>query len=362
MSIKLSTAEKKFLNIVVPKAKQIMRVNKLLASITIAQGALESGWGTTELAKEANNIFGIKVNEDWNGPSYSKETKEYYDNKIDAVNVTALFRVYDSFEDSIDDRTNYLLTRKVDSNKYRYRNLIGVTDYKEAANLLVLDGYATDPNYATKLINIIQKYELDRYDKEIMEEMNASDNLYRVRKTWEDKDSQLIAAKVLENAKKVADDNPGYKVFNYNGDMVYDPLMDGDILYRVRLTWDRAETQLIAAKNLNNAKEVAEKHSGYKVFDEQGKIVYDPWKKEDPVEQDPINKVIIPTIGATVILDNIGVYRTSNDKTPFVFLSGKYYFYEDKTYNGRVRITDRLDSIGSCPYHVKGFVRLSDLS
>lgn len=364
MSAKLNATEIKFLNAVYPKAQKIMRINKLLASITIAQGILESSWGNSLLATKANNLFGIKVNDDWNGPAYSKETKEYYDDKTDAVSVTALFRAYDSWEDSMDDRTQYLLTRKIDSSRYRYHNLIGVTDYKEAAKLLVKDGYATDPNYANKLVNIIEKYSLYKYDQEVIEEEKTGDNLYRVRKDWEDEASQLIAASSLENASKVADENKGYKVYNFKGEVVYDPNSNGYVLYRVRLEWDKPQTQLVASRSLNTAKDTAAEHSGYKVFDEDGIVVYDPWTNANVETNNTpgTNKVIIPIIGGQVILSNTAVYRTSVDKVPFVFMSGTYYFYEDKIYNGRVRVTKFKDCIGNCPNHVMGFVKLTDLA
>lgn len=130
------------------------RIN-ILASITFAQAILESQNGNSELAINANNLFGIKAS-NWTGQTYTKLTNEVI--KGQNISVQADFRKYNSWGDSIKDHSNFLL-------KDRYKNLICERDYKKACNLLLQDGYATDPNYPTKLINIIEKYKLYEYDQ-----------------------------------------------------------------------------------------------------------------------------------------------------------------------------------------------------
>lgn len=363
--MKITSSEKKFLEKLKPKAMEIMKRNKLLASITGAQAILESNWGTSELATKANALFGIKANDDWTGPVYSKDTKEYYDDKIDAVEVTALFRAYNNWDESIEDRTLYLLNRRISPDgPFRYDNLVGEFDYRTAADLLQRDGYATDPNYPNKLIAIIEKYELYKWDDAVKTDIqDAGGEMYRVRKSWEDESSQLIAAIDVTNAIKVADENPGYKVFNCEGAVVYDPAQYSEI-YRVRLSWDQPNTQICANKNLVYAKKEAQKHEGYKVFDHNGQVVYDPWVKNEPVKDDKPNAkpIILPIPGDSITLNNTAIYRTSNDKIPFIFMSGIYYIYEDKIYNGRIRITRHKDRICICPEHIFGFVNMSDIS
>ena len=119
------------------------------ASITLAQGVLESGAGKSELATRANNHFGIKCN-GWTG------RKSYHDD--DEMN--ECFRAYDNVYESYRDHSVFLTTSK------RYSSLfeLKLTDYKGWAKGLKACGYATSPTYANKLIEIIQLYKLYQYD------------------------------------------------------------------------------------------------------------------------------------------------------------------------------------------------------
>ncbi len=123
------------------------------ASITIAQGCLESANGSSELSKKSNNHFGIKCKKGWKGK------KVYYDD--DAKN--ECFRKYRTVEDSYVDHTNFLL------NNQRYASLfeLKTTDYKGWAHGLKKAGYATNKKYAHKLIHIIETNKLYRLDYKI---------------------------------------------------------------------------------------------------------------------------------------------------------------------------------------------------
>ena len=100
------------------------------------------------------------------------------------------------------------------------------------------------------------------------------ENMYRVRKTWADSKSQLGAFVNLDNAKRKADKNPGYYVFDKNGKKVYPIEETKAELYRVRKTWEDSKSQLGAFKILKNAVALADKNPGYQVFDESGKVVH----------------------------------------------------------------------------------------
>jgi len=127
-----------------------MNLYGIPASITLAQGLFESGSGNGELARVANNHFGIKCSPDWKGKSYFKDD----DNKNDC------FRVYDKPEDSFRDHSNFL-------KKKNYARLFELdkNDYRGWAMGLKQCGYATNPKYADLLIGVIQKYNLDQYDQ-----------------------------------------------------------------------------------------------------------------------------------------------------------------------------------------------------
>ena len=120
------------------------------ASITLAQGMIESGNGLSRLATEGNNHFGIKCHKTWKG----KSMKEDDDKKNEC------FRVYDSVEDSYRDHSDFLRY----SDRYKFLFELETTDYSAWAHGLKKAGYATDPGYAGKLIKCIEDYELDRFD------------------------------------------------------------------------------------------------------------------------------------------------------------------------------------------------------
>ncbi|MBR5533209.1 MAG: glucosaminidase domain-containing protein [Bacteroidales bacterium] len=127
---------------------------KIPASITLAQGLLESGAGNGKLARESNNHFGIKCHGVWNGE------KVYHDDDEKGE----CFRKYDNPLQSYEDHSLFLTSRP------RYSELfeLEITDYKGWANGLKRCGYATDKAYASKLIGIIELYNLNHYDKEAL--------------------------------------------------------------------------------------------------------------------------------------------------------------------------------------------------
>lgn len=204
----------------------------ILASISMAQFILESGYGKSELAQGANNCFGMKKSlsgntwggSTWDGSSvYTKKTQEQ---NADGsyVTITADFRRYSCVEDSIADHSAYLLGAK-NGSKLRYEGLKGCTDYKKAAQIIKNGGYATSLTYVDKLCSIIERWKLTQYD--VAGEASDVVKYYRVRKTWDDAKSQLGAYTILANAKAMADKNPGYEVYDWNGKQVYPEVAAG---------------------------------------------------------------------------------------------------------------------------------------
>ncbi len=131
-------------------AIQEMNTYGIPASITLAQGLYESGNGNSDLARVANNHFGVKAGYSWNGKVYYKDD----DNKNDA------FRVYGSVEESYRDHSNFLKKKN-----YAALFQLDITDYKGWAHGLKKAGYATNPQYPEIIIGIIEKYKLDQYDQ-----------------------------------------------------------------------------------------------------------------------------------------------------------------------------------------------------
>lgn len=153
--VKATTEDvKKYISDFKETAKNNMKVHGVPASITIAQGILESGAGFGQLAKEANNHFGIKCHTGWMGESI----------KYDDDAAQECFRKYKDPAESYKDHSAFLSSRK------RYENLFKLDrgDYESWANGLKQAGYATDTLYPSKLIGIIERYELYKIDNEVL--------------------------------------------------------------------------------------------------------------------------------------------------------------------------------------------------
>ena len=131
---------------------------KILPSVIVAQAILESARGTSELARKANNLFGIKGN--YNGQSYTVKTKEYLNGKWTTVN--AAFKKYPSYRESIIDHGNFFTSTPWRTQNYQ--RVLNANDYKTQAKALQACGYATDPAYANKLINLIETNNLSSLD------------------------------------------------------------------------------------------------------------------------------------------------------------------------------------------------------
>ena len=162
----------------------------VLASVSLAQFILESGYGKSELAREANNCFGMKkslsgntwAGSVWDGESiYTKKTKEQ--RSSGTVTVTAEFRKYTCIEDSIADHSAYLIGAKKGS-ALRYEGLKGCVDYRKAAQIIKNGGYATSTAYVEKLCSIIEQWKLTQYDADAVpaeEETPAAKVPYLIR-------------------------------------------------------------------------------------------------------------------------------------------------------------------------------------
>ncbi|MEB3103098.1 glucosaminidase domain-containing protein [Ferviditalea candida] len=198
----------KFIKSLAPYAVEDMRKSRVPASLTIAQGCLESADGNSGLTQDANNLFGIKGT----GPAGSvlKWTTEYVNGV--AQRVQAYFRAYHDWGESVADHSA-LLVNGLSWDPNRYRNVLGV-DGRTAAREIQAAGYATDPNYAEKLIAIMDEYNLYQYDMEA-DEMTAE----------EKKAFDVLAAQVAKLAEKIP--APQWFVTEFGstdlGGLIHDP-------------------------------------------------------------------------------------------------------------------------------------------
>ena len=146
-----NTPQEKYIEKYAPLAVSEMYRSGVPASITLAQGLLESGNGQSELARMSNNHFGIKCHNNWKGG------KVYYDDDAKGE----CFRKYSHPSESYRDHSDFLRYR----DRYKFLFDYRVTDYKSWAYGLKKAGYATDPKYPKKLINLIEEYNLQQYDR-----------------------------------------------------------------------------------------------------------------------------------------------------------------------------------------------------
>ena len=177
-------------------AIQKMQEYKIPASITIAQGIFESACGKSRLATEGNNHFGIKCHTEWTGDTIL----------IDDDELQECFRKYASVSESYTDHSLFLTTRK------RYSNLfeLDIMDYKSWARTLKQDGYATNPQYADRLISLIERFNIARLD-----------TMWQTVGKYVQTTDTITTKLVVENKKPAPNpttaEKPGKKVFTALG-------------------------------------------------------------------------------------------------------------------------------------------------
>lgn len=139
-------------------AVEEMHLYGIPASIKIAQAIVETNWGRSPLVIHANNYFGIKCKENWQGPTYM-----YVDDDRDQMGklIPSCFRQYEDIRSSFRDHSIFLTQRKYYSPLFH----LDKNDYISWAKGLKQCGYATDPKYAQKLIHLIEQYDLSKYDR-----------------------------------------------------------------------------------------------------------------------------------------------------------------------------------------------------
>ncbi len=188
------------------------------ASITLAQGILESGDGNSPLAVYANNHFGVKCHSGWKGKSM----------RIDDDEKNECFRKYESVYESFRDHSDFLVTRS----RYDFLFELKITDYKGWAKGLKKAGYATNPKYADLLIMLIEKNNLDQYDN--------------YAKVPPRKPSKTRSSKVLASSSH----NRTIKLHNH---IKYIKAKKGDTFYRITQDFDMNLWQIFKYNDLNES-------------------------------------------------------------------------------------------------------------
>ena len=148
---------KDFISAIAPAARASQVTTNIPASFVIAEAALESGWGSSQLFTQANNIFGVKADKAWTGPTLSMPTHEFENGA--SVLVNALWRKYSDQLSCITDHAQFLL------NNERYKPAFQTATVGGFVNAVAAAGYATDPQYASKIMEIVNFHNLTQYDE-----------------------------------------------------------------------------------------------------------------------------------------------------------------------------------------------------
>lgn len=145
-----------FIAAVNPAARANAPASKIPASFVVAEGALESGWSSSQLCTEAFNLFGVKAEPSWAGTVFMLPTREYLDGQW--TTVQAKWRKYSDWLGSIQDHASFLLSNP------RYRDAFAYTSGTTFAMAIAAAGYATDPQYGQKIVSIIKAHNLSALD------------------------------------------------------------------------------------------------------------------------------------------------------------------------------------------------------
>ena len=206
-----------------PLYQKVAKETGLLASVGLAQFCLESGYGTTDLAQNANNLHGMKCSlsgntwagSSWDGVSkYTKKTQEQ-DKYGNPYYIDADFRAYPCMEDSIADRAAYYLGA-MNGNVRRYPGIEKLTTAEEQIRAIKAGGYATDVNYVSKLMNLVNRFNLTQYDVPVTPapapEEPKEDTTMTIPSA-----ADLVAAMKHLNTVMKADNKAGHQWRYYNG-------------------------------------------------------------------------------------------------------------------------------------------------
>lgn len=225
------------------------------ASITLAQGILESADGNSPLAKYANNHFGIKCHE-WTGETFIQD-----DDRSNEC-----FRKYENAEESYTDHSLFLKNR----DRYSDLFLLATTDYKGWAHGLKKAGYATNPQYAYLLIQVIEENDLHRYDKELtFAHKNIKPKVTAVTSVGfkkhevkvHDNNIRFIVAKKGDTPYKIAKefDMGLWQIYKYNDLNHTEKIEEGDIVY-LQPKRNKAKFEFHVAEDGDTMKKISQKY------------------------------------------------------------------------------------------------------
>ena len=346
--VKLTVQEETFLNMIKPTIMSESIKYKICPSIIAALAIIESNWGTNRIFSFSRNIFHLKIDSNWFGKCYNDKNQLIYEKASDCDIIGAiLYKVYNNHLESIEDFYLYLLeSRRSKNGPLKYQSIINCLDYNETLNRLVRAGFMQhylnrndDISYTQRLLAILEKYELYLWDMSLKESIKLEEEMSKKHRNRIATVPQIAVKPIV-----VDEDNTTIGAEETINNELEQPTLESfQHIYRVRLDWEKPDTQIFSSPIYEDAKAEAEKHEGYKIYiDDDGVLFEDPWIKVEEKVEPPQNSNIIrhiqPIPGKVIYLEDTGVYKTAIAKFPFSYFSGKFVFYDYTVSNGRAKI------------------------
>lgn len=370
--MQLTSNETMFLNMIKPTCIQKSIEERVCPSVMAALAIKISNWGTSREFVYTRNVYAIHAQVgEWFFGCWSPNTNEYYESpdKCTKVGIN-LYRVYNTHQESISDFISELVNaRSSSSGPFRYASIIRCTDYKETINRLKRAQF--DINYLRKnadlqywgdLLTLIENNKLYEWDEEYKNTVEEEISMSKRRRIHIDRTGNSN----VEETSNTNEISLASEESDVEEDVaIIEPVVE-EHMYRVRLSWDHPDSQIFASINYADAKEECMKHEGYKIYiDDDGELFEDPWKDfyNTPVEEkvsDPdVKNVIHPVPGKLVVLNKTPVYKKAIDKTPFCYMSGDFYFYDNTIVLGKAKITKIKNTKNpSDPHLIFGYINI----
>lgn len=278
------------------------RTKKVHPSVCIAQAALETGWGTSNLMVKANAYFGIKAGSSWKGKVYNSKTWEVVNNT--SITTNAYFRAYDTLAESVADYYDLI------TGASRYAAGVNASSAQACIKGIHEGGYATDPAYQTKIMSIINSSNLTQYDG-------------------------VMSGSVTDNTSTIT--TPASSGGTYT-------VKSGDNLTKIAKANNVTVSAIVSANKSKYNKITAD-------YIQVGWVLTIPGSTS-------ANKTI--SAGQSVTLSKVKLYASATATTNASTVSGGYYVADATVKNNRVRITNKISNVGNMS-QVTGWINVSDI-
>ena len=352
----ITEEQKLFFDSIKDECIKVGNKNNILPSVIGGIAALISNYGNSDSYRETNNLFSMTVDDNWFGTCYSVDTRITYENPkaCDEKNFI-LLKAFMSSEECIDHFADFILSaRRSKNGPFKYSSIVGDMDYKSVINRLGRLGFNHEFTYTTTsyffntCVAIIENSGIYEWDNEVKD---MSRKRIRNKMVVNNQNNEVAeqSLETEESAIAVEEEQISH-------------------MYRVRLEWEKPDTQIFASPDYDAAKAKALEHEGYKIYiDDDGELFEDPWMKKEEVKPvavpttiPGVKEVIQPYEGKVINLHDTPVYRNATDEMYFRCISGRFYFYDETIVNGRAKITATQHMPKKNPSYILGYININE--